>query len=68
MNIPLYAISSSWMEGKQNCKGYLQIDYQISFVSDKMDATLFKSKVLAYGWMIKAKVMYKTYKFNVIAL
>ena len=64
----LYAIASTWMTGKFPCRGYLAITEKISYVTDKAEATLFKSKALAYGWMIKAKVMNRTAKFNVVTL
>lgn len=71
MKDPIYAIQASWMINKSPFSGYVDVNTgfnSVTFVSKKIDATLFKSKVLAYGWMLKAKALYKTYKFSVITL
>jgi hypothetical protein len=66
MKEPLYTIQVSWKIGSTPFNGYLEINPTLQFVSKKIDATLFKSKALAYGWMLKAKVLYKNTKFSVV--
>lgn len=62
--IPLYLIQAS--DGSQ--VSYAVIDSKINWVSNKNNATLFKSKVLAHGWALKAKMMFRTYKLSVVNL
>lgn len=64
MKEPLYLIQATIRPGEVV---YVYIDGDISFVSKSL-ATLFKSKMLAFGWLIKAKVTYKRHKFTVITL
>lgn len=64
MKGPLYAIQVNIGAEKM----YLSINPNISFVSNKSMATLFKSKVMAYGWMVKGKALHRTYKFAVVTL
>lgn len=68
MKDPIYAIQASWTVNKSPFTGYVDVSPGISFVSKKVDATLFKSRILAYGWMLKAKTLYKSYKFIVVTL
>lgn len=35
----------------------------VNFVSNKDEGTIFKSKMLAYGWWWKAKSMFRVYRF-----
>lgn len=47
---------------------YICLIPEVDFVSDKKYATAFESKMLAYGWLLKAKSLYRTYQFSVIEL
>lgn len=56
---------------QMNLKGevlYMNFDRAIGLVKKKSEATLFKSRMLAYGWLVKAKITFPTYKFTVIIL
>jgi hypothetical protein len=64
---PNYIIQAIWQNGKNIFHGYIQID-PIKIISNKQEATLFSSKILATGWMMKVQSIYPTYKISLIIL
>jgi hypothetical protein len=49
---------------------YVLIDatQNVAFVSQRQNATLFESQVLARGWITKAKAMNRFYQYSIITL
>lgn len=68
MKETLYAIKASWIVAAHPYEGYAVITDKIGFVSIKANATLFKSKVLALGWLLKTKSKFRAYKLTIISL
>lgn len=62
-----YALKGNWMKGQNFYQGYIQIDADSNMllVSNKSDATLFDSQVLARGWFTKVQMKFPTYRFTI---
>lgn len=64
-----YVVKATWNAGSA-MQGFLNLgpENEIYFVTHRSVGTVFFSRVLAHGWMMKAKAHNKTYTMSIVEL
>lgn len=69
MKDPVYVIHATWQLRQGSYQGYAKFNLEsgeVSFESKQNQATLYKSKALASGYVAQAQVLFPQFKFEVI--